>query len=48
MAGQDAPGMPGSPGGDGRRGTPPDAAPGSQAVLRTDLRQNSLGLVGPT
>ena len=48
MAGQDTPRMPDSPDGDGRRGTPPDAAPGSQAVIRTDLRQNSLGLVGVT
>jgi amino acid transporter len=47
---QGSAGMPEEAGGDERRGAPSDpaAAPISGDVIRTDLRENSLGLVGVT
>ena len=46
MAGQDTPRGPAD--GDGHRSRPPEPAATSDAVITTDLRPNSLGLVGVT
>ena len=50
MQDQDPAHMPQAPDGGPRRGGPSDpvAGPGSAPVIRTDLRQNSLGLIGVT
>jgi len=50
MQDQDPAHMPQAPDGGPRRGGPSDpvAGPGSAQVISTDLRQNSLGLVGVT
>src|SRR5256884_3155181 len=50
MQDQDPARMPQAPDGGPRRGGPSDpvAGPGSAPVIRTDLRQNSLGLIGVT